>query len=483
MCSVVADNLQKLGFKNYATANDGIEAVSKLKSAVFTNQPFQVVLTDFWMVDMTGHQLLSECKADPELANTKVIFITAERNKNYVQEVLAKGADAYVFKPLTLDVLKNTLIEVHGRKPSDKKASTYQILSKTPEKETNPQFEPASETDLQLFLNTIPGFVLKITEDNQIKEFNHYLRATYNTDAKTIIDPDFIKSIFEIQSSHLSAELACRIAGETAHFLVTCQKYKNNTEAILIGAPITSFKRTEENLNLLNSKILSIEDMAASIAYKVNIPLLVIQTRITRLQKLLNRLDEDEHETTESLKKVEDAAIAIKTTVKSLKNLARESIKEPSKRVPLRKIMDDLSEIWKSKAVEAKIELFFPTVPEEILLECRENEIFLAILNLVQNALDAAAKQNDKWVRIDIMDRAKHIEIGITDSGTGIPLEVQYQLAKPKHQSRTSKSVDRSLDSGLGLAIAKGIIEDHQGTLVHDPSYPNTRFIVTLPIV
>ncbi len=483
MCSVVTDNLQKLGFKNITVANDGTEAISKLKAAVFAQQAFHVVLTDFWMVDMTGHQLLTECKSDSELNTTRIIFLTAERNKNYINEVMAKGADAYIFKPLTLDTIKKTLEEVSSKNSEDKKTPTYQIISKTEKKATDELIDqstnpPTNQNDLQLFLNTIPGFVLKITEDGKIQEFNHYLRATFNTSAQEIIKSDFIKSIFEIPSHHLSVELTSLIAGEIAHFHITCQKYKNNTEAILIGTPITSHKKTEENLKLLNSKIASIEDMAANIAYKVNIPLLIVQTRVTRLQKLLAGISVENQEWQDSLKKIEDGAAAIKTTIKGLKNLTRESLKEPTKKVALKKIIDGLSDIWKSKAVENRIDLTFPVISENITLECRENEIFLAVLNLVQNALDAAAQHQEKWVKIDVFEKKDKVEISIIDSGKGIPLELQYQIAKPTHYAKENRS-----QSGLGLGIAKNIIEDHQGTLIHDPHYPNTRFIISLPVV
>ena len=45
----------------------------------------------------------------------------------------------------------------------------------------------------------------------------------------------------------------------------------------------------------------------------------------------------------------------------------------------------------------------------------------------------------------------------------------------------TTKDVGKG--TGLGLSISLGIIQDHRGTLQFDSSCPNTRFVITLPVM
>ena len=44
----------------------------------------------------------------------------------------------------------------------------------------------------------------------------------------------------------------------------------------------------------------------------------------------------------------------------------------------------------------------------------------------------------------------------------------------------TTKEIGKG--TGLGLSIAKGLIEDHKGTLIYDEACANTRFIIQLPL-
>ncbi|HEY9831122.1 MAG TPA: HAMP domain-containing sensor histidine kinase, partial [Stenomitos sp.] len=65
----------------------------------------------------------------------------------------------------------------------------------------------------------------------------------------------------------------------------------------------------------------------------------------------------------------------------------------------------------------------------------------------------------------------------VTDSGCGIPAEIQDKIFQPFF---TTKSAGEG--SGLGLDIVQKIIEKHQGTITFTSVPGNTTFTVTLPI-
>jgi signal transduction histidine kinase len=98
------------------------------------------------------------------------------------------------------------------------------------------------------------------------------------------------------------------------------------------------------------------------------------------------------------------------------------------------------------------------------------------ILNLLNNSVDAISELKEKWIEIVVAETASCIEVKITDSGRGIPKEIQNKIFNPFF---TTKVVGKG--TGLGLSISKGIIEAHGGHFQINNECPNTQFVIQLP--
>ncbi len=98
------------------------------------------------------------------------------------------------------------------------------------------------------------------------------------------------------------------------------------------------------------------------------------------------------------------------------------------------------------------------------------------VLNLLNNALYAAKKTQECWVRIDFEELNDKIRIFVTDCGCGIPVDIRERIFEPFF---TTKEVGEG--TGLGLSISKGIMESHKGQIAYDKRSPNTRFMLELP--
>ena len=95
----------KLGVKDMTFANNGREALDILKDPAV--KPFDFVLTDLFMPEMTGEELVAAIRADPALASIKVYLFTAEvEMQNAYSE---KGFDGILLKPANLEALKKLL--------------------------------------------------------------------------------------------------------------------------------------------------------------------------------------------------------------------------------------------------------------------------------------------------------------------------------------------------------------------------------------
>lgn len=80
-------------------------------------------------------------------------------------------------------------------------------------------------------------------------------------------------------------------------------------------------------------------------------------------------------------------------------------------------------------------------------------------------------------LQIDVIIQDNQISIAITDSGAGIPEEIKSKIFKPFF---TTKSAGEG--SGLGLDIAKKILDKHDGTITVDSVVGKTTFMVLIPI-
>ena len=99
----------------------------------------------------------------------------------------------------------------------------------------------------------------------------------------------------------------------------------------------------------------------------------------------------------------------------------------------------------------------------EITLLCDRTWIIEAVSNLVKNALDHTEKGS--FVRIEWQAFASVVQITIKDNGCGIHPEDLHHIFKRFYRSRFSKDTQ---GIGLGLPLAKAIVEAHNGTIEAD---------------
>lgn len=115
---------------------------------------------------------------------------------------------------------------------------------------------------------------------------------------------------------------------------------------------------------------------------------------------------------------------------------------------------------------------------KEIMLLCDRTWITEAVGNLVKNALDHTAQGNS--IRIEWRALACVVQIVIKDNGSGIHPEDLHHIFKRFYRSRFSKEIQ---GIGLGLPLAKAIVEAHNGTIEVDSTLGiGTSFVINFLI-
>jgi len=107
MRKVIRNLLKQGGFENVAEAEDGAAALKVLKS-----QPFDFVISDWNMPNMSGLELLKAVRADEELKGLPFLMVTAEALKDNVVAAVKAGVSNYIVKPFTAEVLNEKIEKI-----------------------------------------------------------------------------------------------------------------------------------------------------------------------------------------------------------------------------------------------------------------------------------------------------------------------------------------------------------------------------------
>ncbi len=107
MRRIVRSLLKELGFTNVEEAEDGQEALNKLKAG-----GFDFVVADWNMPNLDGMEMLKQIRADPDLKDLPVLMVTAEAKKENIIAAAQAGASGYVVKPFTAATLDEKLNKI-----------------------------------------------------------------------------------------------------------------------------------------------------------------------------------------------------------------------------------------------------------------------------------------------------------------------------------------------------------------------------------
>jgi len=102
---ILARTLKELGFEVREAANgrEALEVIETEKTAV------SLVLADWNMPEINGLELLKQLRQKPELSSLVVVMVTTETELDQMAAALEAGANEYVMKPFTKDILVEKL--------------------------------------------------------------------------------------------------------------------------------------------------------------------------------------------------------------------------------------------------------------------------------------------------------------------------------------------------------------------------------------
>jgi two-component system NtrC family sensor kinase len=219
-------------------------------------------------------------------------------------------------------------------------------------------------------------------------------------------------------------------------------------------------------------KMASLGQLAAGVAHELNNPLGTITMFSRVLQKELGDHEKWSHDIDLIVQEADRSA----KIVKDLLSFSRETQIKPGL-VNINSLIEDaLSLLVKQSLcqhidVKKDLDPFMPnTFADSDLLK-------QVVINIALNGMQAMEGLGVLTVMSRSIDKGKAIEIGIRDTGVGIPKEHLSRLFDPFFTTKEK-------GTGLGLALTYGIVSKHQGEIqVESQVGKGTTFTITLPVL
>jgi signal transduction histidine kinase len=219
------------------------------------------------------------------------------------------------------------------------------------------------------------------------------------------------------------------------------------------------------------------EEVLAIVSHDLRSPLNAVMLAASLLQTS-ERIDPDDRE---QLEIIDISAKRMQRLIEDLLDVTR---LEGGKRLPIERapvdvkaLLEETYEMFKPQAATSEITLQFH-VDDVPPVYADEHRIMQVLSNLIGNAMKFTPRGG--MITFKAESRDSSVMITVADNGPGIPHENLGDIFNPYWQAKRTAR----LGAGLGLPIAKGIVESHGGRIwVQSEPGKGTKFSFTLPVV
>ena len=163
--------------------------------------------------------------------------------------------------------------------------------------------------------------------------------------------------------------------------------------------------------------------------------------------------------------------------------ITRNKIQLQRQTVDLNELVQHTLEDQRSLFDKSEVHLEFRPAPRPVLVNADRNRLAQVIGNLLQNAAKFTGRGGATGITISADTAAKQAVIQVADNGVGMSSEMVARLFQPFSQA--DSTLDRSKGGlGLGLALAKGLVELHEGSVTAKSAGlgQGAEFVVRLPL-
>lgn len=218
-------------------------------------------------------------------------------------------------------------------------------------------------------------------------------------------------------------------------------------------------------------------ELTATIAHELNQPLGAILANAETARTLLDSFPPDLEELKQILIDIQRDDQRASDVIRRVRAMLMRAPFE-RRNHDLNEIARDTVEILSRLATTREVKLGCETVSEGLSINCDRTQLQQVIINLVLNAMDAmsAVQRDNRTIAVTAMRVGDFAEIAVSDNGPGIPRDTIKMVFEPFFTTK-------SQGMGMGLSIARTIIEAHDGRIwAENRTGSGAVFRVRLPL-
>ena len=229
-----------------------------------------------------------------------------------------------------------------------------------------------------------------------------------------------------------------------------------------------------------SARLVSLGRMAAGVAHEINNPLAAISELAGEVQDIMvpeqaERLDEGDV--------VSDNLARIQNQVERARGVTHRMLKFARRMEPhlestdVNELLRETYAFVEKEALFSNVQVVLDLDPQLPLIQSDRAQLQQVVLNIINNALDAAGQGG--WVRVNTKVEGSSLAVRVSDSGPGVSRELAERIFDPFFTTK-----EPGQGTGLGLSISHSIMQRLGGSLELE-SQPGMGavFVVRLPNV
>jgi signal transduction histidine kinase/FixJ family two-component response regulator len=471
------------------TAENGLQALDIFRKA----QP-PIVLTDLRMPGLDGIELLRTIKS--ESPDTEVIMITGHGDMDLAIESLKLEATDFVTKPINDDVLDIAL-----KRAQERIAMRRQLREYTENLENLVQIQAARLMEAERLAaigQALEGISTAFRDmagevEGGVRFFNEMpcFVSIHNRGLKVLaVNPVYRERLgdrvggrsWEIYGDRGEPAATCPVGRtfESGHgqrcqetlvytdgsrwpatvHTVPISNSRGELELVLeFAIDVSEVERLRQELQATQDRLSSLGLMLSSVSHGVKGILTGLDAGVYLAESGLRHTRWEQ--TQEGLATIKEMVERVRRVVLDVLYFAKERPLEP-KRVKATDFMEDVLALARPKLDRHGIDLQKEVPPESGDIEIDENVAVPALLNIIENAVDACIQDRTKPARriaVRVRPEADSLVFEIEDDGVGMSAEQRERIFDLFYSSKGQAG------TGLGLFIARQVVRQHGGSI------------------
>ena len=480
---------------NLSVSLDGEEALAKLLQGSY--KPDLIIL-DLNIPKVDGFEFLQEIKKVTSLNNIPIVVLTCSKSKDDFERTYELGANCYISKPQSLD--------------------EYRFIAKSIQNFWNSLYQP-NQPKQDIGKNEYSLLIIEdhevtaelistiLSRENTYGNYKYKIEKTLKSGLLQLALRPFDAVILDLNlpdAGHLTALQAISKSYPKIPIIVLTSDvrdnlplecFTNNADEFISKSDLNvrslgktlkfAITRKEMGIKLAEQKlqasieqarIESISRNNIKLVHEIRSPLSLITIRSDEILDAINEDSLPKSDVMNAIKSIDESVQKINEIIRYSLVHSNDYSQEQASLINVNELARKVLKASEYSIMKHQVNCEFIEDPANSLVNVREGQITQAMINIITNGCKAVENQEDKWIKIQVRTLKDQAIISFTDSGGGID---DISSSKIFDYLFTTNKLD--FGTGLGLPIAKSIVEANGGQLSFNKQSANTQFVISLP--